>query len=102
MNTKTAKFTTKTQSTAEPQTSKVVSNVSSTSKQLKEVKDNKDSKDKKEEKPIKKKGHLKSNSNVQEFAFQAERIEEDIDFKYTNFANNFDGKYIISLFYKIL
>ncbi len=87
MNAKTAKFSTKIQP-SEPQTSKVISSVSSTSKQLKEVKD------KKEEKPVKKKGHLKSNSNVQEFAFQAEKIEEDIDFKYENFANNFDGKHI--------
>lgn len=94
MNTKTVKNTTKTQLTTEPQTAKVISSISSTSKQLKEVKDNKDSKDKKEENPVKKKGHNKSNSNVQEFAFQAERIEEDIDFKYTNFANNFDGKCI--------
>ena len=66
----------------------------STNKQLKDTKEVKDIKEKKEEKKeekiIKLKGHGKSNSNVGDFAFQAERIEEDIDFKYENFANNFD------------
>lgn len=64
--------------------------ITSTAKITKE----KEEKTEKAEKP-KKKGHGKSNSIAEDFAFSNVKVEQ-VDTKYVNFANTkIDGKYIV-------